>query len=189
MKHLFLIILLLLLFLASSCTGSMMLAPQNNVGTAIAGTYMAMTLTAAPTPTPNPNIPNLIGWLNNDLSTVSPLGWTLDAEYHVTNVSFANAAGGMTFSVEVGCICMNNEKCCTPERTFVVVAESMKRNANTVMAQVPGEISNIIVVCSNQQSKEQIGAMTVSWQDMQGYLQGYVSGYQLGTRVTRVGGP
>jgi hypothetical protein len=145
MKRLFLIIPILFLFLVSSCTGSILLDPdQSRIATAVAGTQTAISWTPVPTPTYNPNIPNMINWLNNDLSTSSPLGWTLDAEYHVLNVSFPNAPDGVVFRVDVGCICMNSSRCCTPERTFVVVAEAMKRNSNTALAQVAGNMSRFM---------------------------------------------
>lgn len=190
MKRLFLIVPMLFLLLVSSCTGNTFLeVNQSNLATALAGTQIAMTRIAAPTPTRNPNIPNMIDWFNIDLSTASPLGRTLDAEYHVIDVSFPEVPDGLIFRVDVGCICMNREKCCTPERTFVVIAESMKRNSNTALAQAPEGISKFLVSCSDQQTKEQIGSMMVPWQDMQGYLQGFVSGEQLGSRVTLVGAP
>lgn len=190
MKQLFFIVPMLFLLLVSSCTGSTLLeVNQSNLATALAGTQIAMTRIAAPTPTYNPNIPSMIGWFNDDLSSASPLGRTLDAEYHVLNVSFPDVPGGLIFRVDVGCICMNSEKCCTPERTFVVIAESMKRNSNAALAQVPGGITTFLVSCSAQQTKEPIGSMTASWQDMQGYLQGFISGDQLGSRVSRVVDP
>src|SRR5215211_2203990 len=184
MKHLFLIVPMLLLFLVNSCNGVTATIPSE-MGTAVAQTQTALVWTAVPTATYNPNIPTMISWLNNDLATVSPLGRTLDAEYHVINVSFPNVQNDSIFQVDVGCICMNNSKCCIPERTFVVVVEAMKRYPGAFWAQVPGGINEIMVVCSDHQTKTQIGAVTASWQDVQGYLQGYVSRYQLEVRTTR----
>lgn len=188
MQRLLLFIPIAFLFLVNSCAVIPPM-PVNPLEKAVEETLTAIASTPVPTLTPNPNIPNLIGWLNNDLSAISPLGLTLDAEYHVINMSFSNASHGVLFRVDMGCICMNSEKCCTPERTFVVLAESMKRNSNTVLAQLSGNISEILVVCSDQQTKEQIGAMIAPWQDMQGYLQGYVSGYQLGVLVKQTSVP
>ncbi len=188
MKRLFLIIPMLLLFLVNSCVAGMPIS-ANAIGTALIQTQTATMWTVIPTQTFNPNIPTIISWLNNDLATVSPLGRTLDAEYHVINVSFPNMQNDSIFRVDVGCICMNNSKCCNPERTFVVVVEAMKRYPGAFWAQVPGGINEIMVVCSDHQAKMQIGAVTASWQDVQGYLQGYISGYQLGVRTTRTVAP
>jgi hypothetical protein len=190
MQRLLLFIPLAVLFLSNSCD-VMPPIPPDLVATAIEETQIALTRAAAPTPTPNPNIPIMINWLNNDLSTVSPLGRTMDAEYHVTNVSFPSTknGAGLIFRVDVGCICMNGHECCLPERTFVVILEAMHRNRTSALAQVPAGVNEVMVVCSNHQTRAQIGAITASWQDVDGYLREQIKGDQLGVRVTRTLAP
>lgn len=190
MKRLLPFIPILLLFLLNSCVGVL---PNGTdpIGAAVAETLTAMSWTAMPTPTFNANIPTMINWLNNDLSTVSPLGRTMDAEYHVINVSFPNASNGsgLTFRVDVGCICMNDRECCLPERTFVVILETMYKKSNTTLAQVPTGISEIMVVCLNHQTRAQIGAISALWQDVDDYLNGRISGDQLGVRTNHIIAP
>src|SRR5215203_4172338 len=89
MKHLFFIIPIVLLFLVNSCVGIRLPSVAANE-TAVAQTLTAMSWTAMPSPTFNAYVPNMIHWLNNDLAIVSPLGRTLDAEYHVIDISFKN---------------------------------------------------------------------------------------------------
>jgi hypothetical protein len=178
---------MLLLFIVSSCTGGIPLVPDGVVETAIAQTNIAKTQIAVPTPTFNPNIPNMVNWLNDFLSTANPLGWTLDAEYHVTNISFApvpNSVGSI-FQVDVGCICMNSSECCIPERTFVVIVDSIKGYPDDFGAQVPSDTTYLRVVCSEHPSKKKIGSVTAPWLDVEAYLHGYVSGYQLAVRAVR----
>ena len=183
MQRLFLFIPIAFLFFINSC--AVMPPPDGSdpVQNAVAETLTAIAATDVPTLTPHPSISNLIGVLNNDLSTTNPLGRTLDAEYLVVNMSFSYASNGVLFQVDVGCICMNSDKCCNAERTFVVLANSMKTHSSTVVSYLAPNISQIVVVCVNQQSKQPVGAVTVSWPDMQGYLQGHISGEQLGMRV------
>lgn len=192
MKRLLPFIFIVLLFFISSCT-AVAAAPiiSNDTGTAVAQTQTAVAWTAVPTPTLNPSIPSMIDWLNRDLSTANPLGWMLDAEYHVTNVSFLNVLNSpaLNFQVEVGCICVNSKECCIPERTFVVIIDSMKRYPDLFLEHVPSETDQVTIVCSDHQGKTQIGTVTASWPDVKGYLQGNVSGYQLGVRAHRVVDP
>jgi hypothetical protein len=84
---------------------------------------------------------------------------------------------------------MNDSECCNPERTFMVIVESMKRGASTILSQVPFDVSEVLVICSNYHTKAQVGAVSAPWHDVKGYLQGTVSGYQLGALAKRVVAP
>lgn len=146
-------------------------------------TETAEAWTAVPTGTFNPNISSMVTWLNGELvSSANALGSTMDAKYSVTNIKFENHSP-MTFRINVNCICMNNADCCIPERTFVVILDALKRNSSTTLAQVPADVSQVMVVCFDR-GNAQIGAVSASWPTVQGYLQGYVSGYELGVQVT-----
>jgi len=190
MKYLFLFIPIALLFLVNSCAGLPSASPVG-MQTALAQTLTAMSWTAMPSPTFNAYIPDMINWLNNDLAAVSPLGRTLDAEYHVIDISFRNISNSadLSFRVEVNCLCMNGDKCCLPERTFVMILEALNRNANTTLFQVPARVSEVMVICRNQQTKMQVGAISASWQDVQAYLRKQLSGDQLGVRATQIAAP
>lgn len=191
MKRLFLMIPMLLLFLVNSCVAGMPIS-ANAIGTALIQTQTATMWTVIPTQTFNPIIPDMVNWLNADLvSTANSLRSTLDAEYNVNNISFPYIpdSSALIFRVDVGCICRKSADCCIPERTFVVIVETMKMKFGTTLAQVPAATTQIIVICSNPQTKEQIGAVAASWQDVKGYLQGNVTGYQLGIRTTRTVAP
>ena len=91
--------------------------------------------------------------------------------------------------MEVNCLCMNGDQCCLPERTFVMVLEAMYRNSNTTLFQVPARVSEVMVVCRNQQTKVKVGAVSASWQDVQAYLRKQLSGDQLGVRTTQIPAP
>src|ERR1041384_1463105 len=192
MKRLLLTIPLVLLSLVNAC-GS---GPTVSISAAQWGmvqqTLTAVAWTPTPIPTSNPNSANMVNWLNNDLlSTANSLESTMDAEYKVTNISFQNIpnSSALRFQVDVGCICMNNSDCCIPERTFVVIIESMKRNFITTLGQVPPGVSQMLVVCFDRKTKLQIGSIFASWQDVQSYLQGNLMGHQLGMRITRTTAP
>lgn len=190
MKYLLLIALILFLFLISSCVGVPLPSVAANA-TAVAQTLTALSWTAMPSATFNAYIPTMIQWMNNDLSAMSPLGRTLDADYHVIDISFRNLPNKttMTFRVDVNCLCMNGDECCLPERTFVVILETMYRNSNTALVQVPVGVGEIMVVCMNQQTKTQVGAVSASWQDVDAYLRRQLSGDQLGVRAIRTLAP
>lgn len=190
MKRLLPFIPVLLLLLVNSCVQA---DPLDSTGTAtaIANTIYAAIWTATPTPTFNPAISAMVSWLNMDLVTTNALGATIDADYHVNKISFQNIpnSSALIFRVNVGCTCMNTDNCCIPERTFVVIVESMKKNRDTNLVQVPSEVSRMLVVCSDQKTKSQIGAISASWQDVQSYIWGTLDGHQLGVQVTRIAAP
>jgi hypothetical protein len=147
-------------------------------------TQTATMWTPTLSPTPNYYIPTMIGWLNIDLSATSdPLEQTLDAKYLVTDASFSHILNSQswTFRLDVQCECAANANCCIPERMFVVLANSLRRNQSTILEHVPVGLSDMIVVCHDHETP--VGAMYALWPDVQGYLQGYVSGYQLGVLV------
>ncbi|HLO15610.1 MAG TPA: hypothetical protein VK206_12320 [Anaerolineales bacterium] len=192
MKRLLLTVPLILLLLVNACGND----PAANISDAqwaiVRQTETAAAWTATPVATFNPNIPIMVNWLNGDLSSMTnSLEATMDVKYSVTNISFPNGpnSSDLIFQVNVGCICMNSDNCCIPERTFVVIVEAMKRNSITNPVQVPDGVDRMMVVCSDSQTKSLIGAISALWQDVQDYLQGRVSGYQLGARVTRTIAP
>lgn len=153
-------------------------------------TQTATLWTPTPSPTPNYYISTMIGWLNLDLSaTMDPLEQTLDAKYLVTDVSFPPILNSqsLTFRVDVQCECAANANCCVPERMFVVLVNSLKRNQSTILEHIPAGVGDMIVVCSDHETT--IGAIFALWPDVEGYLRGYVSGYQLGPRVIRTAVP
>jgi hypothetical protein len=177
---------IIFLALLNACSGFN--SPTDVPGHIFTAAVQSMTATMwTPTPTPslNPNIPTMVNWMNADLFTANPLEWTLDARYQVTDVTFPYKADKSTlvFRVDVHCECINGTECCMPERTFVVIVGSMKRNSNTILAQVPGGTNQMLVVCFKK--KTPIGAMTASWQDVMAYLLGNLTGYQLGERASR----
>jgi hypothetical protein len=183
MKRLLLFIPIAFLFFVNSCAlADAQLNVSSAMGTAVANTQTATMWTVVPTQTFNPYIPTMVSWLNTDLFNTNALGSTMDAQYSVTDITIRNHSP-MTFRINVTCICKNNSDCCIPERTFVVILESLKRNSPDALAQVPADVSQMMVVCSNQDNSP-IGAITVSWQAVKEYLLGYLSGYQLGVQVT-----
>lgn len=187
MKRLLLFIPIAFLFFVNSCTEFPRLT-DGLIATALAETQIAQTRAAAPTQTFNPTIFIMVDWLNADLlSSTNALSSTMDAQYSVTDITIQNHSP-MTFRINVTCICKNKSDCCMPERTFVVILESLKRNSPNALAQVPADVSQMMVVCSNQDNSP-IGAITVSWQAVKEYLLGYLSGYQLGVQVTRTLAP
>ena len=187
MKRLLLIIPIVLLFLLNACgDGSAGIPPPAQV-TALWQTETAKAWTAIPTTTFNPHIPTMVSWLNIDLFNTNALGSTMDAQYSVTDITIRNHSP-MTFRINVTCICMNDSDCCIPERTFVVILESLRRNSGSALQQIPADVSQMMVVCSNQRNA-QIGAISVSWQAVREYLLGHLTGYELGVQVTRTGEP
>lgn len=188
MRRLLPFIPIIFLFLFNSCANSNTTYPPE-MWTGLVQTNIALTWTASPTQTLNPAINNMQNWLNYDLSTVSPLGRAMDAEYHVIKVSFLNVpnSSALIFRMDVRCICMSSSDCCIPERTFVVLMESMKRNPSLI--QVPTGVSEIIVVCSNHQDKEQFGAISANWSDAYGFLSGNITAEQLSANAVRTVAP
>lgn len=189
MKRLLPSIPILFLFLLNACNDGGTSGVPPEMSTAVIQTLTAEVWTPVPTQTFNPNISNMISTLNADLSVANPLERTLDAEYRVDNLSFPNVPNNpaLVFRVDVRCECMNGDKCCHPERTFVAVVSAMKRNYLFILAYVPGNVSHLLVVCSER--KTSIGAMSAPWQDVWDYLMGNLTGYQFGVRVTRTDVP
>ena len=162
---------------------------SGSIYTSLVQSMTATMWTPTPTPTFNPNIPTMVNWMNADLFAANALEWTIDAKYQVADVRFPYKTENSTFvfRVDVHCECINGAECCIPERTFVAVIGSMKRNANTILTEVPGGISQLLVVSFKK--KAPIGAMSASWQDVTEYLLGHLTGYQLGERSNRAAIP
>lgn len=188
MKRLFPFIPIAFLFLFNSCGQLPISEPV--MQTAVVQTLTAIAMPSMPTSTTNPYTDIMIRRLNDDLSTVNPLERTLDAEYSVLDFEFVYISNSskMTFRIDVGCICMNSDKCCIPERTFIVITESIKRNLSWL--HVPENVGEMLVVCRHQQSREPIGAVVAPWQDVFDYLwNNGDSGYQLGVHAIRTVAP
>lgn len=189
MKRLLLFIPIAFLFFINSCVlADTPSGVPSDMGTAVANTQTAAVWTVAPTQTFNPNISFMVNWLNARLmSPTNALASTLDAKYSVTEITVRNHSP-MTFRIDVTCICMNEADCCIPERTFVVILESLKTDINETFRRVPDDVNEMMVVCSNQRNV-QIGAVSVSWQSVREYLLGNLTGYELGVQVTRTLAP
>lgn len=191
MKRLLFIIPFVLLFLLNACGND---PPKTGLSAtelaAAIDTLTAMAWTITPTPTVNPNIATMVNWLNGDLLITNSLGSTIDADYSVNKMAFLNIpnSSNLTLQIDVGCTCMNDTKCCTPERTFVVIIDSMRSHfANSGL--IPQAVSQILIVSFDQKTQSQLGAVLAPWRDVQGYLLQQVSGNQLGVEVTLTTAP
>ena len=186
-----LIPILILFFIVSSCNGAPIINTDDLKTLVAAATQTAKSWTPIPTSTSNPNLNNMVFWLNDDLAKANTLERTMDAIYQVTNISVSNVSNSsdLVLQVDVGCICMNDNKCCIPERTFVEIIETMKTKKDLALAQIPGNINQIMIVCYDHTKDVPIGSISASWTDVRDYLQGYNSGYQLGVRITRTAAP
>jgi hypothetical protein len=187
MKRLLLFIPILLLLFLNACGDGLAAMPAPVQITALWQTETAKAWTAIPTTTFNPYVPTMISWLNTDLFNTNALGSTMDANYSVTDITIRNHSP-MTFRINVNCTCRNDSDCCIPERTFVMILESLRRNSGVALQQIPQDVSQMMVVCSNERNA-QIGAILVSWQAVREYLLGHLTGYELGVQVTRTGEP
>lgn len=193
MKRLLLIVPFVLLLLLNACgSDPPTSAASSGAWTAIIGSQTATMWTITPTQTNNPYVPAMVSWLNIDLLSSNSLGSTIDAQYIVNNITFPNLPNSSSpefiFRIEVGCSCMNTGDCCTPERTFITIVETMKK-FSTSFPPIPPGVTQMMVVCSNQQTKSQIGAIVASWQNVSSYLWGPLDGHQLGVQITRTMAP
>ena len=78
-------------------------------------------------------------------------------------------------------------QCCLLERMFIVTMRAMKDRQEKILEQVPGNVSEVKVVCYDHGT--QIGVMFAWWSDVKAFLLEQINGYQLGSRVTRSGLP
>jgi hypothetical protein len=181
------IILFLLLNACGAVPGSSLDVPGN--WTAIVQPLTATVWTPNSTPFYTPYIiKELFDILNADLPNAHTLEWTFDAEYTVTDVEFHNEQNGpgMFLRMDIRCLC-KKENCCFLERTFVVVIDSMKKNADNTVPKIPDGVTRIVVVCWDY--KKYNGALSVAWKDMKDYLRGNITGRQFSERVTRTAVP
>lgn len=155
------------------------------IGTAVGETQTAAVWTPTITSTPDPNESKIVEWLNAELSSVDALEQILDASYQVQDVLFPPAASGssIVFRVDIRCQCAVNTQCCVPERAFVTTLSAMKNRADKIVVQVPGNVSELKVVCFN--NGQYIAVVAALWQDVKSYLLKEINGYQFGSRVYR----
>ena len=174
----------LFLTLLNACGSASPTVPPN-LGTAVAQTQTAVMWTPTVSPTFDPSEPKIVEWLNAEFSAADSLEQTLDARYQVVDVFFPIAANGSTtvFRVDVRCECANYTACCLPERIFVVTMWAMKKRQEKILEQVPGNLSEVKVVCFDRLI--QIGVVSAWWPDARGYMLDEINGYQLGARVFR----
>ena len=177
----FIPIIILLLF--NSCTGADPGIPVD-VGTAVANTQTAVMWTPTLTPTLDPNEPKILEWVNAGLPS-DQLEITLDARYQAVDVFFSYPSGSSSpiFRIDIRCECATGSQCCVPERMFVVTMKAMKERSDKIIEQVPGNASQVKVVCFDHTN--QIGVMAASWADVRDYLRETINGYQLGSRTYR----
>jgi len=152
--------------------------------TAVWQTQTATAWTPTVTPLPDPNESKIVDWLNEELSSGDAgLERMLDADYQVQDVLFPNASNGsfLVFRVDVRCQCPKNTQCCIPERMFVVAVSAMKKRAEKIIKEVPGNVGEVKVVCFNDGLR--IGVVAALWPDAKAYLQEQINGYQFGSRV------
>ncbi len=190
MKRLLLIApLVLLILLLNACINISTDTIPAAHWTAMAQTLTAAAWTPVPTGTFNASIPTIVSWLNTDMLITNALGSTIDADYHVNDIKVENIPNSrdLIFRVEVGCSCIH-DNCCTPERTFVTIVETMKR-FNTSNPPVPTGLTQMVVVCFDQKTKSPIGAISVAWQNVSNYVWGPLDGHQLGVQITRTMAP
>lgn len=183
MKRLLPFIPIFFLLLFNSCTGADPGIPVD-VGTAVANTQTAVMWTPTLTPTLDPNEPKILELVNAGLPS-DPLEITLDARYQAVDVFFTYLSGSSSpiFRIDIRCECATGSQCCVPERMFVVTMWAMKESPNKIIEQVPGNASQVKVVCFDHTN--QIGVMAASWADVRDYLRDTINGYQLGSRTYR----
>jgi hypothetical protein len=184
MKRLLLIVPVVFITLLNAC-GNVPAAIPAEIGTALIQTQTATMWTVTVSPTVDPNEANIVEWLNAEFSDADSLERTLDAQYQAVDMFFPTSLNGSTllFRVDVRCTCTRVTACCTPERIFVATLRAMKNRQEKIMQQMPGNLSEIKVVCF--EGWNYIGAMSAGWSDARGYMLGELSGFQLGARVFR----
>ena len=181
----FLFVIPFVLFVLLNACGNPATGIPPVVGTAVGSTQTAFIWTPTLTSTPDPNESKIVEWLNAELASGDALEQMLDASYQVQDVLFPFALSGssMVFRVDIRCQCAVNTQCCVPERIFVATLLAMKNRADKIFEQVPGNVSELKVVCFN--SGLNIAVIGASWQDVRAYLQTEINGYQFGSRVYR----
>jgi len=150
-------------------------------------TLTATVLPPTATPTPDPDESAIVLLLNHGLEqNADPLSQTVDARYQVIDASFPADLNNQvsTFLIEVRCECVNGG-CCTTERAFVVFVQALQAVAEKVARQVPLTVTTMQVSCRDHTAP--LGAILVSWDDMNDYLTGEINGFQLGGRMIKLG--
>jgi hypothetical protein len=183
MKRLLPTVPLILFFLLNACGNDPGgVAPA--AGTAVGETQTASVWTPTVTSTPDPNESKIVDWLNAGLSDAEPLEKMIDAEYQVQDVWFSPSNNStLVFRVDIRCQCPINTQCCVPERIFIESIRAMKKKADKILEQVPGNVSELKVVCFNNGIR--IAVVAALWSDAKGYLLDQLNGYQFGSRVYR----
>jgi hypothetical protein len=163
--------IIIFVFLGSSCEPLSDDRIKNAVASQLAASVTPEARSVAIS-TLTPELSNMVTAINTDLSTTSPLGWIMDVQYYVIDVTFETIPRktDWTALVHVDCVCMNNTNCCVPERTFVVVIESMRKNRDHVPLLAFEGVGEFRVICSDLKTKDDIGTMSAPWNEVQAYI-------------------
>jgi len=172
------------LFLLLNACGNQEVGISNVQWTAVWQTQTATVWTPTATLPPDPNESKIVDWLNEALSSEdTELERMVDADYQVQDVLFPPASdnSSLVFRVDIRCQCPLNTQCCIPERMFVAAVLAMKARADKVIKEVPGNVSEVKVVCFKDGIR--IGVMATQWKDAKAFLGKDLNGYQFGSRV------
>jgi hypothetical protein len=183
MKRLLPLIPIILLMFLNSCGSINTGVISSQEWTAVWLTTTATFWTPTPPATLDPEENKIVEWLNEELLKTDPLEQTLDAKYQVLDASFPVAQGNSfpNFRIDLRCECTYASNCCTPERMFVVLIKAMVAPSDSIMDNVPDNVSDMKIVCYDH--SVQINVIGARWSDVTSYLKRDINGYQLGSRV------
>ena len=174
----------LFLFLLLTACGNHPVDISSAQWTAVWQTQTATAWTPTVTRPPDPNESKIVDWLNEELSSEdTELERMVDADYQVQDVLFPPASDNsyLVFRVDIRCQCPLNTQCCMPERMFVAALLAMKARADKITQEVPGNVSEVKVVCFKDGVR--IGVIASQWKDAKAFLGKGLNGYQFGSRV------
>jgi hypothetical protein len=173
------------LFLLLNACGNHEVSVSPAQWTAVWQTQTATMWTPTITSTSEPNDSKIVEWLNAELSGADPLERIVDADYQVQDVLFTPASSSslLVFRVDIRCQCAVNAQCCVPERMFVAAMQAMKKRADKILKEIPGNVSELKVVCFYDGLRIAVEASL--WSDAKAYLSDQLNGYQFGSRVYR----
>lgn len=183
------VIPILPIFLLLACAPDL---TDPNIQAAVINSLTATSWTPTPiTPsaTPQPNTTNIVEILNDAIIGTDTLSETVVAKYSVIDAQVlmdSTTQQSTVLRISINCQWIFSDAC-TPESTFVVLMNTLSVNEKTLnrmINQIPTTITTLEVLAFEQMV--QSNTITITWNDLLGFVNGEINGNQLGSRILRI---
>ncbi len=135
----------------------------------------------AATPSPEQISRELVNQLNAHLVSMDPVGYVIDAKFHVVDARPKLGGENKLVEWEILIDCQSQVNTCSKERTAAVLIQALKAKKGNLGAALPETLKDLTIY--TMQNMKQTGTVKAKWKEVSQYLNDILSGEQLATRL------